>query len=59
MTEDAADGNKPTAIVVMGVAGSGKTVIGEALAERLGLPMLEGDPSIRKPMSARCRRASR
>ncbi|MCB1487112.1 MAG: gluconokinase [Bauldia sp.] len=43
MTEDAADGNKPTAIVVMGVAGSGKTVIGEALAERLGLPMLEGD----------------
>ena len=27
----------------MGVAGSGKTVVGEALAERLGLPLLEGD----------------
>ena len=43
MVEDAAGRNKPTAIVVMGVAGSGKTVIGEGLAERLGLPMLEGD----------------
>ncbi len=27
----------------MGVAGSGKTVVGEGIAERLGLPMLEGD----------------
>jgi gluconokinase len=34
---------RPTAVVVMGVAGSGKTVVGEGLAERLGLPMLEGD----------------
>ncbi len=34
---------RPTAVVVMGVAGSGKTVIGEGLAERLGLPLLEGD----------------
>ena len=33
----------PPAIVVMGVAGSGKTVVGEALAARLGLPLLEGD----------------
>lgn len=31
------------AIVVMGVAGSGKTVVGEALAEKLGLTLLEGD----------------
>ncbi len=30
-------------IVVMGVAGCGKTSIGEALAERLGWPFLEGD----------------
>ena len=27
----------------MGVAGSGKTVVGEALAERLGWPLLEAD----------------
>jgi gluconokinase len=33
----------PPAIIAMGVSGSGKTVIGEALAERLGLRMLEGD----------------
>ena len=31
------------AIVVMGVSGSGKTTVGEALAERFGLPLLEGD----------------
>ena len=31
------------AIVVMGVSGSCKTTIGEALAERFGLPLLEGD----------------
>ncbi len=30
-------------IVVMGVAGCGKTSVGEALAERLGWPFLEGD----------------
>jgi gluconokinase len=33
----------PPAIVVMGVAGAGKTVVGERLAERLDLPFLEGD----------------
>jgi gluconokinase len=31
------------AIVVMGVAGSGKTTIGEKLAERLGWPYEDGD----------------
>lgn len=30
-------------IVVMGVAGCGKSSVGEALAERLGWPILEGD----------------
>ncbi|MEK7392968.1 MAG: gluconokinase [Fibrobacterota bacterium] len=30
-------------IVLMGVAGSGKTVVGKALASRLGWPFLEGD----------------
>lgn len=30
-------------IVVMGVAGSGKSTLGAALAEALGLPFLEGD----------------
>lgn len=33
----------PPAIVVMGVSGSGKTSIGEGLAARLGMPLLEGD----------------
>ena len=36
-------GDQPPAIIVMGVSGSGKTVVGEALAEKLGLPLLEGD----------------
>ncbi len=31
------------AIVVMGVAGTGKTAVGERLARRLGVPFLEGD----------------
>jgi len=30
-------------ILVMGVSGSGKTTVGEALAERFGVPMIEGD----------------
>jgi gluconokinase len=30
-------------IVVMGVQGSGKTTIGELLAERLGVPLVDGD----------------
>ncbi len=33
----------PLAIVVMGVSGTGKTTVGEALAEQLGLPFAEGD----------------
>jgi gluconokinase len=33
----------PRAAVVMGVAGSGKTVLGEALAAALGWRMIEGD----------------
>jgi len=35
--------NKPCAIVVMGVAGSGKTTIGEKLAERLGWTYEDAD----------------
>jgi carbohydrate kinase (thermoresistant glucokinase family) len=31
------------AIIIMGVCGTGKTTVGEALAERLGCPFLEGD----------------
>lgn len=34
---------KPAIIVLMGVAGSGKTSIGTRLAESLGCPFLEGD----------------
>lgn len=30
-------------IVVMGVAGCGKSAVGEAIAARLGLPLIEGD----------------
>lgn len=30
-------------VVVMGVAGSGKSLVGAGLAERLGLPFIEGD----------------
>ncbi|HZF81287.1 MAG TPA: gluconokinase [Rubrivivax sp.] len=30
-------------VVVMGVSGSGKSTIGRALAEKLGLPFVEGD----------------
>ena len=33
----------PPAIVVMGVSGSGKTTVGEALSDRFGWPLLEGD----------------
>jgi len=33
----------PLAIVVMGVAGSGKTIVGEGLSSRLSLPFLDGD----------------
>lgn len=33
----------PRVVVVMGVSGSGKTTVGELVAERLGWEMLEGD----------------
>ncbi len=43
-------------IVVMGVSGSGKTTVGRALAERLGVPYAEGDdfhpPANREKMAA-------
>jgi gluconokinase len=32
-----------THVVVMGVAGCGKSVLGQRLAQRLGLPFIEGD----------------
>ena len=35
--------NEKPLIVVMGVAGSGKTTIASGLAERLGVPFVEGD----------------
>ncbi|MFL6098238.1 MAG: gluconokinase [Blastococcus sp.] len=34
---------RPPRIVVMGVAGSGKTAVGSALAARLGLPFADAD----------------
>jgi gluconokinase len=34
---------RPSAIVVMGVSGSGKTSIGEGLSAHLAMPLLEGD----------------
>ncbi|WP_421725436.1 gluconokinase [Bauldia sp.] len=37
------DQDTPAAIVVMGVSGSGKTVVGEALAEQFGWRLLEAD----------------
>ncbi|MFD3314700.1 gluconokinase [Streptomyces sp. NPDC058656] len=35
--------NTPHVVVVMGVAGTGKTTIGPLLAQRLGVPYAEGD----------------
>ena len=32
-----------TAICIMGVSGSGKSTVGKVVAERLGLPFIEGD----------------
>ena len=39
-------------IVVMGVAGSGKTTLASQLAERLGVPFVEGD-SLHPPVNVR------
>ncbi|MEZ0070498.1 gluconokinase [Streptacidiphilus sp. MAP12-20] len=36
-------GTAPTIVVVMGVSASGKTTFGRLLAQRLGVPFLEGD----------------
>lgn len=40
---DAADHLLKTTVVVMGVAGCGKSTVAQGLADRLGWPMLEGD----------------
>jgi gluconokinase len=37
------DTKNGTALVVMGVSGSGKTTVGELLAKQLGWPFMEGD----------------
>ena len=41
--EDHLPGDRSPRIVVMGVAGSGKTTVGTALADRLGLPYADAD----------------
>jgi gluconokinase len=35
--------NSPRHVLVMGVAGCGKSVVGQQLAQKLGLPLIEGD----------------
>jgi carbohydrate kinase (thermoresistant glucokinase family) len=37
------EGTRPAILIVMGVAGSGKSTVGRLLAERLGWPFLDGD----------------
>lgn len=43
MPADAAGRSGPLHLVVMGVSGCGKTLVGERLADRLGLAFAEGD----------------
>ncbi|GAA3240592.1 hypothetical protein GCM10020256_62840 [Streptomyces thermocoprophilus] len=43
----------PHVVVVMGVAGTGKTTIGPLLAARLGVPYAEGDDFHPRPTSPR------
>lgn len=40
---EAREHSSPLAVVVMGVAGSGKTLVGRQLAEKLGAVFIEGD----------------
>jgi gluconokinase len=42
-------------LVVMGVSGCGKSRVGSAVAERLGLPLIEGDEFHSEPNRARMR----
>src|SRR5260221_11235088 len=42
-------------LVVMGVAGSGKSTLGEELARTLGLPLIEGDHHHLPPSKAKMR----
>jgi len=42
MTGDSLD-RRPHRIVVMGVSGCGKSTLAQAVADRLGLPMVDGD----------------
>lgn len=46
-------------VVVMGVAGVGKSTIAQRLAADLDLDLAEGDDSIHGPTSPRCRPANR
>lgn len=43
MTHSCPTGITPRLVVVMGVAGSGKTLVAEGLCSRLGWPFQEGD----------------
>ncbi|MFA9440927.1 gluconokinase [Uliginosibacterium sp. sgz301328] len=43
MTTESATPLEPMAVVVMGVAGCGKSTVGEACARRLGWHLIEGD----------------
>jgi gluconokinase len=43
MLQDAPTPAQPLHVVVMGVAGCGKSVVGAELAARIGLPLVEGD----------------
>lgn len=47
---------KTLCIVLMGVSGCGKTTVGSALAQRLGVPFLEGD-SLHPPRNIELMRA--